>query len=310
MGSPVLDQEPFPKLSNSASIPDLDSITPEEALSYLNHSLSSLIALHESISLRDPKGVDKSFEQLSSSSSTSFQTSPDNPVKSNSNNNSNTLSKNHNYAEGEMSPFIMQKFPSPSHRQDDKGARPRRKSSFLLAEAAAVAKLVVANELEFPGSQDIPSEVAEQKMIIARRFWSKTAPTISVWKYLQRLHRYCPTSTAVYLAAGVYIYRLCIVLQTIPLTLHSVHRLVLGALRVACKSLEDINHTQKRYATAGGVSQTDLYRLEIALLFLLDFNIKIDADVLQHSLEIFAELEVQARRQQISRKRARSSPIN
>lgn len=275
-------------------VPDLCDITPEQALAYLNQSLASLIALHESLPLSNdsaiaeetvPSGSGELASPPGSANSQAPQASPDTPSK---------VFHNHDHLEGDMSPFTMQKFASPSHRLEERSSRTRRRSSFLLAEAAAVAKLVIQNNLEpHPG---MPTEVAEQKMIIARRFWSKSPPDISVWKYLQRLHRYCPTSTAVYLAAGVYVYRLCILLQTIPLTALSVHRLILGALRVACKSLEDVNHTQKRYATAGGVSQTDLYRLEIALLFLLDFNIKVDADVLQHSLEIFAELDVQAKR--------------
>jgi hypothetical protein len=305
MASPVIEEEPFDMLSSSEPIPDLSLITPEQALSYLNHSLSSLISLHESLPLAE-SAITEEPAEFATSPPCGPQVhiaSPDTPVKSISHHAHN------DHFEGDMSPFTMQKFPSPSHRLEERGSRSRRRSSFLLAEAAAVAKLVIQNDINSPHAQDVPTEVAEQKMIIARRFWSKTAPDISVWKYLQRLHRYCPTSTAVYLAAGVYVYRLCIVLQTIPLTALSVHRLILGALRVACKSLEDVNHTQKRYATAGGVSQTDLYRLEIALLFLLDFNIKVDADVLQHSLEIFAELDVQAKRQQqLSRKRTRSSP--
>lgn len=138
------------------------------------------------------------------------------------------------------------------------------------------------------------SLIEEQRYAIARRFWSKTVPEISIRKYLDRLHKYCPASTAVYLAAGVYIYRLCIVLQMIPLTELSVHRLVLASIRIAAKALEDAQHPQARFATAAGVSPADLYRLEVALLFILDFNIKVDHDILQAALATWGEVQVQA----------------
>jgi hypothetical protein len=147
-------------------------------------------------------------------------------------------------------------------------------------------------------------------MAIAKRFWSKTKPDISVSRYLERLHRYCPSSTAVYLSVGVYIYRLCIVRQTIPLTELSVHRLVLAAVRIASKLHEDMTHPQSRYATVGGISSHDLFRLEIALLFLVDFNLKIDHDVLAQAVEQWGDLTAQSVKvceNQQSRKRTRSS---
>ncbi|ANB14192.1 Pcl7p [Sugiyamaella lignohabitans] len=213
--------------------------------------------------------------------------------------------------------------------------RRQRKTTSLLAEAAEVASLVLQggtttlqdeyarlkkSSMSWPAGSpsgsgsSIPSSPAtspvslrpspstgsvssiqEQKLVIARRFWSKTTPQISVQKYLLRLYKYCPSSTSAYLSAGLYIYRLCIILQTIPLTDLSVHRLALAAIRIACKGIEDINHSQSRFAMAAGVSTSDLYRLEIALLFLLDFNIKVDHDALQRALDVWAEVEVQAR---------------
>lgn len=135
-------------------------------------------------------------------------------------------------------------------------------------------------------------ELASKNMLI-KRFWSRKQPEITVWDYLLRIHHYCPMSTSVYLAASLYIYRLCINLQTFVLTPLSIHRLVLSALRVACKSIEDINFKQARYASVCGITKLDLYRLEVALLFLIDFDICIDAAVLQHHLVVLTELNIQ-----------------
>ncbi|KAK9455408.1 cyclin-domain-containing protein [Dipodascopsis uninucleata] len=126
-----------------------------------------------------------------------------------------------------------------------------------------------------------PTDRMSQQSIISRRFWSKTAPDIDIQKYLKRVHQYCPNSTAVYLATSLYIYRLCIERHLIPLTKLNVHRLVIAGLRVACKSLEDVNYPQRRFAKVGGLSEPELSRLEIGFLFLLDFDLKVDLDVLE-----------------------------
>lgn len=121
--------------------------------------------------------------------------------------------------------------------------------------------------------------------LIARRFNSsaRALPPIKPWDYLLRLHHYCPMSQSVYLSASLYLTRLCgspssssnddNATPAVALTPLNVHRLLLTALRVACKVIEDINFKQRRYASVAGVSTLDLYRLEIALLFLLDFDV-------------------------------------
>ncbi|KAF2774420.1 cyclin-domain-containing protein [Teratosphaeria nubilosa] len=112
-----------------------------------------------------------------------------------------------------------------------------------------------------------------QRNAIARRFFSKTAPPFSVAEYLKRLHHYCPHSSAVYLTAATYIHRLCVVDGLVPATNRTIHRLVLSAIRIASKGLEDHKWAQERFAGVGGVSRTQLMNLEIALCFLLDFEL-------------------------------------
>ncbi|KAK9381213.1 cyclin-domain-containing protein [Kockiozyma suomiensis] len=132
---------------------------------------------------------------------------------------------------------------------------------------------------------------ANQRAIVSRRFWSKAVPEIDIEKYLRRIHQYCPISTAVYLATSLYIYRLCVVSKVVPLTPLNVHRLVIAALRVACKNVEDINHQQKRFAKVGGLSESELCRLEIGFLFLIDFDLKVDVEVLEEQAALLVELE-------------------
>lgn len=120
-----------------------------------------------------------------------------------------------------------------------------------------------------------------QTDVIARRFFSKKPPPVSIDEYLLRLHRYCPMSVGVYLAAAVYIHKLAIEEKAVPVTARTVHRLLLATLRVAMKALEDLSYPHKRFAGVGGVSEKELAKLEISLCYLLDFGLRVTNDVLQ-----------------------------
>ena len=122
---------------------------------------------------------------------------------------------------------------------------------------------------------------------IARKFYSKKPPPITPEEYLLRLHRYCPMSTAVYLATGLYIHRLAVIEQIIPVTARNVHRLLLGGLRVAMKALEDLSYPHRRFAKVGGVTETELGRLEVSFCFVTNFELKVDKEMLlKHAMTI------------------------
>ena len=114
-----------------------------------------------------------------------------------------------------------------------------------------------------------------QQEMIARKFFSKTPPPISIKDYLLRLQQYCPMSTAVYLTAVTYIQKLAIEERIVPVTKRTIHRLALASLRVAMKALEDLRYPQSRFAGVGGVAGSELGKLEIALCYLLDFDLQV-----------------------------------
>jgi hypothetical protein len=87
-------------------------------------------------------------------------------------------------------------------------------------------------------------------------------------------------STAVYLAAGVYIHKLCVEDKVVPVTPRTVHRLLLASLRVAMKALEDLRYPQQRFAGVGGVRESELRLLEISLCYLTDFDLQVTNDML------------------------------
>ncbi|KAI9733722.1 MAG: hypothetical protein M1818_007136 [Claussenomyces sp. TS43310] len=113
-----------------------------------------------------------------------------------------------------------------------------------------------------------------QHSAITRKFYSKQPPPISLEDYLMRIHKFCPMSTAVYLAASVYIHRLAVEERAIPVTPRNSHRLLLAGLRVAMKALEDLSYPHRRFSKVGGVSETELARLEISFCFLTNFDLR------------------------------------
>jgi Cyclin len=133
------------------------------------------------------------------------------------------------------------------------------------------------------GAQTQPIHI--QHGAIARKFWSKRPPPISLEDYLMRMHKYCPMSTAVYLATSCYISRLVIRDHLVPITPRNVHRLILAGLRVAMKALEDLSWPHGRFSKVGGVSESELGRLEITFCFLMDFSLKVDERMLSREAE-------------------------
>ena len=122
---------------------------------------------------------------------------------------------------------------------------------------------------------------------ITRKFYSKRPPPIPLEEYLLRLHRYCPMSTGVYLATSLYIHRLAIIEKILPVTARNAHRLLLAGLRVAMKALEDLSYPHRRFAKVGGITETELGRLEVSFCFVTNFELKVTSKMLlEHVLAV------------------------
>jgi hypothetical protein len=88
-------------------------------------------------------------------------------------------------------------------------------------------------------------------------------------------------STAVYLATALYIHRLAVSERAIAVTPRNVHRLLLAGLRVAMKALEDRSYPHGKMARVGGVTDTELARLEISFCFLAGFELVVGEEKLR-----------------------------
>jgi hypothetical protein len=120
-----------------------------------------------------------------------------------------------------------------------------------------------------------------QHSAITRKFYCKKAPPVTMAAYLERMHRFCPMSTAVYLAASLYIHRLAVEERSIPVTARNAHRLVLAALRVAAKVHDDRLFSHVLMSRVGGVSPAELAKLEVSFCFLTSFDLAVSAETLR-----------------------------
>jgi len=69
----------------------------------------------------------------------------------------------------------------------------------------------------------------------------------------------------------------------------NVHRLVITALVLASKILDDVQPSMYYFAVLGGLPQEELSRLEVAFLSLLDYDVQIDPLVFRAKYELLLE---------------------
>lgn len=169
--------------------------------------------------------------------------------------------------------------PSPNRGSDEIDGVSFKKTQLGSPEAAsAEASVIIGDNAE-------PLNV--QHSAITRKFYSKKPPPISMEDYLMRIHKFCPMSTGVYLATSFYIHKLAVEEGAIPVTRRNCHRLLLAGLRVAMKALEDLSYPHSRFAKVGGVSSTELARLEISFCFLTNFEFKTSKEtLLKHAISL------------------------
>ena len=112
-------------------------------------------------------------------------------------------------------------------------------------------------------------------------FESISAPNISIYSYINRLHEYAQCSSACFLVAFVYIDRIIQANPDFGLNPQKLHRFILTALVVAIKYLDDSYASNAAYAALGGISVEELNLLELSFIVLLRFNFFVNPQVFQ-----------------------------
>lgn len=112
-------------------------------------------------------------------------------------------------------------------------------------------------------------------------FHGVRAPSISIAKYLERIYKFTNCSPSCFVVGFVYIDR---VVHRHPESLVvslNVHRLLVTSVMVASKMLDDVHYNNAFYARVGGITNAELNRLELELLFLLDFGVTVSSRVFE-----------------------------
>ncbi|XP_006654367.1 cyclin-P3-1 [Oryza brachyantha] len=108
-------------------------------------------------------------------------------------------------------------------------------------------------------------------------FHGQRAPDLSIKLYAERIFKYSECSPSCFVLALIYMERY---LQQphVYMTSLSVHRLLITSVVVAAKFTDDAFFNNAFYARVGGISTVEMNRLELDLLFNLDFRLKVDLD--------------------------------
>ncbi|KAJ2374626.1 cyclin-like protein interacting with PHO85 [Coemansia sp. RSA 2607] len=115
-------------------------------------------------------------------------------------------------------------------------------------------------------------------------FHSRTVPDISLCEYLERIAKFVYLQNDSVLSVLVYLDRLTRLhaqRTSLAITPFNIHRLLITAIIVAHKFNSDVFFSNARYAKVGGIPLGEMNQLELELLFLVKFDLKIDCEELQ-----------------------------
>mmetsp|Transcript_5454 Transcript_5454/g.6350 ORF Transcript_5454/g.6350 Transcript_5454/m.6350 type:complete len:372 (-) Transcript_5454:72-1187(-) len=138
----------------------------------------------------------------------------------------------------------------------------------------------------------LANQVSSQNALLLKSFNLVSIPTLSIEQFLMRIKTYSSsTSVLVYINSAYLIFKLCILLDIVPLTDYNVHRLILALIRSLTKILEDVYQKQKSFVTVGGVNVKDLFKIEMGFLYLCNFKLVTGEEILNTYLkEEFTQL--------------------
>lgn len=172
-------------------------------------------------------------------------------------------------------------------------------NSRLEAHQRRIRRRAMSREICSPSTLGVgEASAAVQHGAVIRKFFSKKPPPVSLEEYVLRLQTYCAMSTAVCLAASHHIFQLALVERVLQLSELNVHRLVLAALRVSSKVLEDRTWAQSRFCRVGGVNENEMKHLETAFCFATNFELKVDQQILETEYWSLRELAAESDREQ------------
>jgi hypothetical protein len=147
---------------------------------------------------------------------------------------------------------------------------------------------VIASVLTHLTQRNKEITITSEKLKI---FHSLKVPPIGISEYLQRIVKYAYCSSECFIFALIYLDRLITQNKNCHITLYNVHRLLITSVLLAAKGRDDTYYSNAYYSAIGGISNSEINKLEVAFLLLVDFNLFITPEtyeqyktyLLQHS---------------------------
>ena len=109
-------------------------------------------------------------------------------------------------------------------------------------------------------------------------FDSETIPSNSMEDYVKRIAKYSLCSDSCFALALIYINRLIRMNPHLAISPYNMHRIFVTAMLVSTKYHEDKYFNNAYWAKIAGVSLYEMNRLELKVLFLLDFNLFVSSE--------------------------------
>ena len=131
------------------------------------------------------------------------------------------------------------------------------------------------------------------------RFHSVSVPDIPLQKYLKRISRYTDCNVETLVCSVMYVLRVSR-RSDITITSLNVHRLLITSVVVSMKYVEDECFTNRYMAKVGGVSLSELNRLEVSFLKRLDFSLHIAPENFEQFCCEICRLDAQIMMEEIS----------
>ncbi|KAH9578919.1 Cyclin PHO80-like [Trypanosoma melophagium] len=114
------------------------------------------------------------------------------------------------------------------------------------------------------------SEQRELESLHQTSFHSSRVPHISLRDYVSRIAKYSGCSPECFVLMIIYIDRY-VAATNCPITFRNIHRLTITAATVSAKLKDDIYYSNAYYASIGGITNTELNRLELEFLKTIDW---------------------------------------
>ncbi|KAM0934316.1 putative cyclin PHO80, Cyclin-like superfamily [Dioscorea sansibarensis] len=146
----------------------------------------------------------------------------------------------------------------------------------VISVLASLVERVIARNEKINGGECNSSSSSSSRFGIGS---NERVLDMSVKCFMERIFRYAKVAPPVYVVAYVYMDRLANFNPHFRISYANVHPLLITAIMVASKFVEDLNYRNSYFAKVGGLTTEEMNRLEIDFLFMMRFKLHVNVSV-------------------------------